>query len=444
MHRRQTTSGCSALILVLGIVVITSGHRLVDATIAAEPPIVAARAVSMQATEARTEYVEPWFAEPGTVLQTRSAGSVERGHGRTGRVTGPKGTRVWTASSLSDHGIPSAALRAYKNAGRTMAKDDPGCQIPWTLLAGIGRVESDHGRYGGSVLARDGVSRPLIIGIALNGKGPVAAIRDTDNGRLDKDKVWDRAVGPMQFIPRTWAGVARDGDGNGVKTPNDIDDAALGAATYLCGGNGSVLGTSSMAAAIYRYNPSDYYVALVMAFETGYRTGVFRMPQPPQVDEPAAHRRKRHLATSTDRARTRRSTQKRSSTPAARTRTTAAKPAPKPAPKPTVRPKPAPAPAPMPAPEPSPPALSGASGQLGTCPAGWCLGSTALDLGPGGQLSRTAAHDFDGDSTLETNQDELSGLVGQSVTLLVQQQAGADLVYAINKMDYRLGDGSFA
>ena len=81
---------------------------------------------------------------------------------------------------------------------------DPGCHLPWTLLAGIGRVESDHGRYGGSVLGNDGVPRPAIVGVALNGKGPVAAIHDTDNGAFDGDTVWDRAVGPMQFIPSTW------------------------------------------------------------------------------------------------------------------------------------------------------------------------------------------------------------------------------------------------
>ena len=113
--------------------------------------------------------------------------------------------------------------------------------MPWTLLAGIGRVESDHGRYGGSELGTDGLPRPAIVGIALNGVGPVAAIADTDNGRWDGDKVWDRAVGPMQFIPSTWQYAGRDGDGDGVENPNDLDDAALAAADYLCPSSGSVL-----------------------------------------------------------------------------------------------------------------------------------------------------------------------------------------------------------
>ena len=81
----------------------------------------------------------------------------------------------------------------------------PSCQIPWTLLAGIGRVESDHGRYGGSVLGTDGLPRPAIRRGRAERPRPGCGDPDTDNGRFDGDKVWDRAVGPMQFIPTTWA-----------------------------------------------------------------------------------------------------------------------------------------------------------------------------------------------------------------------------------------------
>ncbi|MGH3372075.1 MAG: lytic murein transglycosylase, partial [Nocardioidaceae bacterium] len=226
------------------------------------------------------DHVDPetFLAEVGT------AGEV--------RLSGPKGTRVWTASAMSDTGIPVAAERAYRRAAAAMATTDPECRLPWTLLAGVGRVESDHGRYDGSRLGSDGISRPRIIGVQLNGAGPVAAIRDTDAGKLDGDRIWDRAVGPMQFIPSTWSSARRDGDDDGRRDPHDLDDAAAAAASYLCSGSGSMLMPGAQAAAIHRYNQDDYYVALVQAFEVGYRTGVFVMPPPPvEVDEVARKRR---------------------------------------------------------------------------------------------------------------------------------------------------------
>ena len=192
-----------------------------------------------------------------------------------------KGVDLAAISAIESYDVPAAAMRAYRNAADEMASTMPGCQLPWTLLAGIGRVESDHGRYGGSVLGEDGLPRPAIRGVALNGVGPVAAIADSDDGEWDGDAVWDRAVGPMQFIPTTWAGSGRDGDGDGEQNPNDIDDAALAAAYYLCPSSGSLLDDATLSAAIYSYNHSDYYVALVKAFMVGYETGVFDIPSPP-------------------------------------------------------------------------------------------------------------------------------------------------------------------
>ena len=358
---------------------------------------------------------------------------------------------VWTPSSLESHDLPSAALAAYKNAAATMARQDPSCHLPWTLLAGIGRVESDHGRYGGSVLGSDGVSRPAIIGIPLNGNGPVAAIPDTDNGRLDGDTVWDRAVGPMQFIPSTWAYAGRDGDGDGVKNPNDINDAALATAGYLCSGSGSMLDDASMKAAIFRYNPSDYYVALVQAFARGYQSGVFIMPSPPPPpghDQPAGHHTKHTKKASGHQAATGgKSKPKPKGTPSAGSSGGAggsggstSKPSPSTSPSqpskpsPPSSPSPTPTPTPTPSPSPSGPTLVSLSGTLSTCPAGWCIASKALDLGPDSQLAAQAAHDFDGDGATETNAQELTGLVGTAVTLQVDQ--GTTTVRTINGVPY--------
>ena len=77
--------------------------------------------------------------------------------------------------AASTQGIPAAALAAYQRAEAVMAAADSACQVPWELLAGIGRVESDHGRFGGSHLDADGIARPAIIGIALNGHGHTSA-----------------------------------------------------------------------------------------------------------------------------------------------------------------------------------------------------------------------------------------------------------------------------
>ena len=135
-------------------------------------------------------------------------------------------------TGLAANGIPNVALNAYRVAAARMDRSAP-CGIDWSLLAGIGRVESNHGRFGGATLNSDGTSAPRIIGPSLDGK-QFAFIRDTDHGQWDGDPVQDRAVGPMQFIPATWRAYGADGNGDGVADPFNINDAALAAAHYLC------------------------------------------------------------------------------------------------------------------------------------------------------------------------------------------------------------------
>jgi hypothetical protein len=192
----------------------------------------------------------------------------------------PAGTAPGSSSpvALDRAGIPVRALAGYRRAVALVDPVDPGCHIDWALLAAIGRVESDHGRFAGNQLDSGDVARPGIIGIALDGTNGTALITDTDGGALDRDTVYDRAVGPMQFLPGTWRAVGPDADRDGVKNPQDMVDAATGAAIYLCSGHGDLSRPAGLRSAIMRYNASDSYVRTVTAIAEAYRQGVTALP----------------------------------------------------------------------------------------------------------------------------------------------------------------------
>ncbi|TWE30373.1 lytic murein transglycosylase [Prauserella muralis] len=188
----------------------------------------------------------------------------------------PQDLLVYEPPEPGPQGIPSTALKAYRNAARTVGAEYPGCHIDWALIASIGRIESNHAR-GGYVDAKGNTLEP-ILGPVLNGVGPVAAIADTDGGRHDGDRVWDRAVGPTQFIPATWARYGADGNGDGVRDPNNIFDSTVATARYLCSGGLDLAKEDQLRAALYRYNNSDAYVETVIRWAKAYRGGVSEVP----------------------------------------------------------------------------------------------------------------------------------------------------------------------
>jgi membrane-bound lytic murein transglycosylase B len=188
-------------------------------------------------------------------------------------VGNPGASSAAAADELAANGIPVVALHAYRNAEKTLAKDLPACGLNWSLLAGIGRVESNHGQFAGATLLADGRSDPPVRGPALNGNG-FATITDTDGGALDGDAAYDRAIGPMQFIPGTWRGFAVDGDGDGHADPYDIDDAALAAGYYLCRAGGNLRTPQGQHDAVFAYNHSEDYVRLVLDLAAAYAHGV--------------------------------------------------------------------------------------------------------------------------------------------------------------------------
>jgi membrane-bound lytic murein transglycosylase B len=177
-------------------------------------------------------------------------------------------------SGLAGNGIPQVALNAYRVAAARMADVQPSCGIDWALLAGIGREESDHGRFGGAVLHADGVSTPTIIGPALDGKHWDLIPAPANGLALDGDAKYAHALGPMQFIPQTWAIYGTDATGDGRADIFNINDAALGAARYLCAAGGNLRGQSGQIRAVLAYNHSDQYLAQVLALADAYRRGI--------------------------------------------------------------------------------------------------------------------------------------------------------------------------
>jgi hypothetical protein len=129
------------------------------------------------------------------------------------------------SSSYADSTIPATYLNLYRRAAVTC----PG--LPWTVLAGIGTVETGNGR--------------------------------------DVHKSSAGAEGPMQFEPSTWAMYGYDADGDGRADINDPTDAIFSAARYLCAA-GAGRGGQSIDDAIFSYNHAWWYVKEVVNLANEY------------------------------------------------------------------------------------------------------------------------------------------------------------------------------
>jgi len=176
----------------------------------------------------------------------------------------------WVAETAEENAIPLRAMSAYAGAALRLAETQPECNLGWNTLAGIGSVETSHASIDDSGLDAQGVADPEIIGPALDGSEEVMEVPDTDQGKYDDDDQWDRAVGPMQFLPETWESYAEDGNQDGKTDPQQIDDAVLTAGTYLCQTADDFSEDDQWLQAVTTYNQSTDYARDVARIATSY------------------------------------------------------------------------------------------------------------------------------------------------------------------------------
>ena len=89
--------------------------------------------------------------------------------------------------------------------------------------------------------------------------------------RYDGDGQYDRAMGPLQFLPGTWRWAGRDGDGDGRRDPQNVFDAALATAGYLCLGGRDLSRAGDLRSAVLSYNQSGDYHSAVLEWVSYFR-----------------------------------------------------------------------------------------------------------------------------------------------------------------------------
>ncbi len=170
--------------------------------------------------------------------------------------------------------IPLVAYDAYRSASEGAPGVTESCRVPWQVVAGIAQVESRHGQIDPDHhLAADGSVVPPIRGRPLDGRRGTQTIADTDDGELDGDQTWDRAMGPLQFIPTTWRELGRDGNADGTADPDNLYDASLTAVAHLCLREPGDYGDrGELRRALIAYNASGRYADDVLRWIDRYQS----------------------------------------------------------------------------------------------------------------------------------------------------------------------------
>ena len=367
--------------------------------------------------------------------------------------------------------IPWIALQAYRRAADILGEVDPSCGISWALLAAVGQVESEHGESGGGALGDDGVARPAIV-----------------------TRGADAAVGPMQLVPDAWEMAGVDGDGDGTRSPQDLDDAAVAAGVYLCATGTDLRTPEGAEKALLAYNSSQRYVDEVLVVATRYDSGDYAVAEPPvpqtigvlldyglgtpAEEQPERMIGERPAADDGQKVEERAYTARRSPQPDSEREKdddgerlellpaapsepsepagpsgpsepssgaavvespdpTASPPLASPT-EPTAEPTLEPTAEPTAEPTgeaseiPSEPVAVEVTGVWSLCGESYCLDEAELDPAEAGEPTDPAAADFDGDGVVATVAEELEGLVGQTVELAVVEGSEPLVVVEVN------------
>jgi peptidoglycan hydrolase CwlO-like protein len=162
-------------------------------------------------------------------LEAAERARIQRSRAATGGGTAGRGRQIGIArDEIVARPVAPMPKREYIELYKESAKKY-GFGRDWYVLAAVGQVESNHGQN----------------------MGPSTA----------------GAMGPMQFLPSTWATSGVDGNGDGRANIMDPEDAIPAAAGYLKEGGAP----NDWYAALYSYNHADWYVKKVFAVAEAYR-----------------------------------------------------------------------------------------------------------------------------------------------------------------------------